>query len=501
MINDDLGGIRLELINKFQETNDVSQIVVNNIPIWPIVLFEIKRYISKSILKKDTNIFMFAMKEFFYLAKMFYNQIKDRKQNTRRNLNPDFIFLTQSSRRVILNGKYYDRICDPFIDALKEKGYKSKVLEWSYDHKYKIPRHNNSSLIQFQIEFELIKNLLKKEKLEYKLDMLNTIEFNCILKHCGTEYTEFIKSLTTTTKRILVLSKYFNKKVKTEKVQAAFFYPYYGIVSFAYNLACKWNMIQTVEIQHGYYGERAHMQNGIRNQSTKYDLLPDYIWCWEERDKNAVTNWGNKPDILPKPYVGGNLWNNIWKYPSKNRNEFSANIDKQIKSMRKEYKLIFLLTLSPIYDLPDWLTIAMKKSNDILWLVRFHHNTEQKLLRRFKKEFSELSNTHFAIANESPLPVLLRLSDLHVTVRSSCVSEAREFGVKSIILSKDGAIIFREIIEESWAFPILTLEEFESMIDSKIFYQSISKDCSDSLNTKSNATIVSDFLNLLHYEV
>ncbi|HOE03762.1 MAG TPA: hypothetical protein PLZ52_00975 [Bacteroidales bacterium] len=498
MSNDDLGKIRIELINKFQETNDVSQIYVNNIPIWPIVLFEIRLYILKGISKKDRNLFMFALQEFFYLATLLYNLIRDRKKNTKRNLNPDFIFLTQSTRRVLLNGTYYDRICDPFIDALKEKGYKSKVLEWSYDHKFKIPRYNNSSLIQFQIEFELIKNLFKKEKLEYKLEMLNTIEFNCILKHCGTEYTEFIRSLKTTTKRIFIIAQYFNKKVKSEKVQAAFFYPYYGTVSFAFNLACKWNMIQTVEIQHGYYGERAQMQNGIRNQSTKYDLLPDFIWCWEERDKNSIKNWGNKPDILPIPYVGGNLWNNIWKYPSENRNEFSASIDKQIKSMRKEYKLIFLLTLSPIYDLPDWLTIAMKKSKDILWLVRFHHNTEQKLLRRFKKEFSELSNTHYTIANESPLPVLLRLSDLHVTVISSCVSEAREFGTKSIVLSKKGASIFKEIIEESWAFPIFTLEEFESTVGSKMFYQNMSKQFPKPSNIQSNAEIVSDFLHLLH---
>lgn len=491
----------IELIKKFQKSNDVSKIVAGNMQIWPIVLFELKQFIYKNKFGKKTSILKFVLHEFFYFIKVVINQIKDRENNTIKNFNPDFIFLTQSTRRVFINSKYYDRICDPFIDALKEKGYKSKVLEWSYDHKFKVPRYNNSSFIQFQIEFAILRKLLKKYEHKYKIEMLNSKEFKQILVDCGTEYSEFIRSLKKTIKLVYILSQYFDRILKNENVQTAFFYPYYGTVSFAFNLACKWNNINTVEIQHGYYSERAHMQNGIRNQSTKYDLLPDYIWCWEERDKNAVTNWGNKPDILPKPYVGGNLWNNIWKYPSKNRNEFSANIDKQIKSMRKEYKLIFLLTLSPIYDLPDWLTIAMKKSNDILWLVRFHHNTEQKLLRRFKKEFSELSNTHFAIANESPLPVLLRLSDLHVTVRSSCVSEAREFGVKSIILSKDGAIIFREIIEESWAFPILTLEEFESMIDSKIFYQSISKDCSDSLNTKSNATIVSDFLNLLHYEV
>ncbi len=299
----------IELIQGFQENHDVQKITAANIQIWPVVLFELKQsFANKIFSKKQKSLLKFAISELCVIYYYLLSKIKDRISNTPARLQADYIFLTQSTRRVLFNGKYFDRICDPFVDALKKCGYQSKVWEWSYDHRLKTPRYNPSSFIQFQLEVEVLKNMFQKRDIQYELEALNTDDFKQLLDYSGSEYERFIKQLKNTTKLIIILAEYFEKKIKKENAKAAFFYPYYGTVSFAYNLACKRNKISTVEIQHGYYGERTHMQNGIRKLESKNEILPDYIWCWEERDKIAVEKWGRVNDALPGVYVGGNLW-------------------------------------------------------------------------------------------------------------------------------------------------------------------------------------------------
>lgn len=480
----------VEKIIDFQKKYNVYDVKYNNINIWPIVVYVI---LSNTPTFKNTTkpFFVNIVYEIFSYLKILYKKILDRKKIS-NNTNCDILFLTQPARRVKIGKKYFDRITDPFIDALKNTNYKTETLEWTYEHDYKTPRFNQSEFIQNSMDIYLFFRLFKKDKYSYKFDILKNDEFQEILTLLKIDRKAFFAKLKFSCKIINILTEYFDKKIKQrQKLKYAFFYPHNGLVSFSFNLACKNNLVKTVEIQHGYISGFNISYNSYY-KIDEYKILPDSFWCWEESVKRIIENWYEKKGYAPFVYKGGNLYNRFWKYPKLNNNVFLTELNNKKNLKNDKDGVNILLTLSPIDNIPLFLfDFARKNDKHIRWYIRFHHHTPSKLINSFKEKFKEIKNIEYESANELPLPMLLKLADLHITIFSSCVADAKEFNKKSIVISEAGIDFFKDFIASDWVYPALNEKELEVGID-KIIEERKSKPTEEK---KSNTEILLDFLN------
>jgi hypothetical protein len=485
-------------ILSFQKKYDVAEIKIDEVKVWPLILSELKFYTNKpdDITTGRVSIMRAILKEFMGWIGMLRQMYNDRKKSRMTTKDADYVFLTQPTRREKLDKYFFDRITDPFYIALENAGYKLRVMEWSFDNKFKTPRYNPSEFIQFSIYRGFFLSLFRSRR-TYELELLYTPEFKDILETLNVNIEQFIKTIKRNTRLITSLRQMFYKKMKTSKAKVAFFFPYYGIVSFAFNLACKDLGIKTTEIQHAYVGDNKVTENGYYEISEVYDLLPDAIWCWGDRDKNRVEKWSACNKKRPIAYRGGNLWLNFWMYPEINNNIFYKSSEMQNNSRNRNSKTIILVTLSPYFNIPDWFPeVINKTSNSFDWLLRFHPHTEKSNLSRYRKVFNRVSQNNFSLANKSILPYLLKIAHLHVTVDSSTVAEAKAFNLQSIILGEYGVVKFKKIIEEGQAFAVFDRFEFMEQI-SKLYSKSAQKKHLEKQFPKSNKELVLNFLNTI----
>ncbi len=465
---------RLEMVREFQYEHDVSRLAVGGLRVWPIVLLQLVKLTAANYgFRSALDVARLAFGEAAAFGKMAYAKWRDRARSSDPRRPADALFLTNPTRRARIEGVYYDRICDPFVDALRRAGRRAAVLEWSFDHEYRVPRHNPSALVQDSIDRVVLSSLLRRRALPLELDLLGTDRFRRILDYHRSDPRAFGRDLVRSARFTLALRDYFLRTLKDTGASVAFYFPWYGAVSFGFNLACRALGIRTVEIQHGYYGDAMLLYTGFRNVTCRYELLPDHIWGWEERDRQAVRAWGDDPRLLPQVHVGGNLWNNLWQYPEANDNRFARPAGSKTASpvaarraLAPDGRRLVLLTLPPVFDIPGWLPGAIAATAGTMnWAVRFHHHMKPAAAARYRQALGGLANAEYELANALPLPVLLSLCDVHVTVNSSSAAEAREFGRRTVITSETGSRIFAALIEQRWACSAGSGDELRAALD------------------------------------
>jgi hypothetical protein len=489
----------IKKIINFQKQYDISLIKADDLKIWPLILSELKFYTNTTKPKSLTervNFISSIRKELAGIFKMLKQMHDDRHKSLLVQKNAKFLFLTQPARREKMNGQYFDRITDPFYDVLIDAGYSARVLEWTFDNKIKTPRKNPSEFIQLSIYKAFIKNVFRK-KPKFKLELLYTPEFSEILSVYNVEQKKFIKTIKRNVALILSLKNMFQKKLRNSAATTAFFFPHYGIMSFAFNLACKSRNIKTAEIQHAYIDANKITEHGYYEIKEKYDLLPDAIWCWSDNDKMTIDSWSSDKAKIPFAYVGGNLWVQMWKYPIRNNNKLYKLVEQQKRNDFHAKKKKVLITLSPHYNIPEWFPDIVNSSvSDIDWLIRFHHNTESSTVTTYRKAFSAVSENNFSLANNNILPLLLKISHLHVTIDSSSIAEASEYGVKTIIVTEKGAQMFKKFINSMQAFKVTSSKNFLTKVNELLSLNENSFERKKE-NSKSNKELVLDFLNTI----
>ncbi len=488
----------ISLIQSFQEKYDIHSLCVNGINIWPLVLFELNKPYTNSTQSNKKDLARIIIQEIMSLFRMQWESVKDRKNNSHKLPDADVIFLTQSTRRTKFGPVYYDRICDPYFDAVETNGLQCHAFEWSYDHKYKTPRYNPSEFIQFGIQAAIIRAFIMKPVLIEGLPLLKTNDFIEILSRHNFTHRQFIINLDLAIRQIFQLKLFFEKKLSGTNPRLAFFFPYYGIVSFAFNLACRSKEIKTVEIQHGYYSNSTYLQNGLRNLKQNLDLLPDIIWCWEKRDELAVSQWSSNRSFLPVVYIGGNLWNNLWLVKEPNTKLNLNSLHTLRVRFGHKTSINVLITLPPDLSYPMWLIDYINNSqSDIIWGIRFHHNTPEKIIRAWKTALEKSKYIEYEISNSYPLPALFQICDLHITVNSSSVIEAAAFSVPTIIISEAGCELFCKQIEKKFAYPATNPDSLDSLLNRYISTPESFYFKNDNTQDKSNASIIAEFLEYI----
>ncbi|MBI4235004.1 glycosyltransferase [Candidatus Peregrinibacteria bacterium] len=460
----------IALLNEIEKKFEVENWIVDDIHIWPLIRLDLMmnlHFNESQNLQTKINL-LFKIRQVFGMmrgyVKYLFKLLLDYKKNARLQ-QADAVLLGDGISRVLLNGKWYDRFCDPLRYTLEKEGKKSLMIEPL--HNYLIPRYSPSLFIQPSLDFSLLKNVLFFHK-NFKNIQLNGFS----------EFVEFIKArklnipipdesrLKTIVLAIKSYSEYYTKILKTINPTQGFVVSYYGPKGLAFNLACYRLKIPSVDVQHGVAGEfNPAYGRWSKVPQNGYETLPSLFYCWTKEDAQAIERWNTKVQKWHKPILKGNMLVDFWKNNAVNDKSAASDLED------KKGTANILLTLSSVEDhnvvlLSKIMKVIKQSDKDLQWWIRLHPclaDRKNEIEKIFHKE--DIRNIEIDQATDLPLYALLGHMNLHVTYVSATVTEARMFGLHSIVTGEDALQYFADEIKTGWAIYATTTDEIEKAIN------------------------------------
>jgi len=379
--------------------------------------------------------------------------VKDFSNNQTLNDSYSAIFLNVSSTRYYkLGKKWFNPFSDSFINYLEKDNLKSLVLEYVDTKENKIPRYRSSKYITSGVNSENLKVILKK-KSSLNLDKLH--EFKNFLKEVNLPEEFFATKIL----RVFHYSQYFTNIFKRTNPKLALLVGYFSYLAMGYTLAAKKLKIKSIDIQHGIQSENDFLYSKwLKSPAQGYEVLPEYFWCWSEKEKNNINEWASEL-ANHSALTGGNP---VLQVDENNKNiKFFIDEIKKIKNS-KEKSVNILYTHQASYQLTEFFIEVIKNSpKNWIWWFRFHPQymgAKDKILLQLSNE--NIVNVIYEKINEYPLALLLNNIDIHVTDYSSSVLEAEMMGVPTIFLSNTGVELYGGQIESGIAKPGTTEKDF-----------------------------------------
>ncbi|MGE4398777.1 MAG: hypothetical protein AB7D29_04555 [Campylobacterales bacterium] len=247
---------------------------------------------------------------------------------------------------------------------------------------------------------------------------------------------------------VLCFAKTFEKILIKTKPKTVFIVSYYGNEGLALNIACRRLGIATVDIQHGVYGgyHQAYSK-WINLPECGYEMLPNYFWCWSDAEARIVNEWANHSH---SSVVGGHPY--IEKFQ-----EFQLDMSCPIEQIVDSKSFNLLYTYNGLIENETERLISLVKSSiaandDLFYFIRMHpcrlhlgSEVEAAIQREGLGNFCNIK-----IASAVPLYSILDKVDIHITMTSSVILEAKIFNKPSIILDRAGFDNFEEYIEKGF---------------------------------------------------
>lgn len=210
---------------------------------------------------------------------------------------------------------------------------------------------------------------------------------------------------------------------------------------------CHRKGIWVADIQHGVISE-SHPWYGEKFRSTdKREWLPDAFYCWDNSSASAIGQWANKVGI--QTIAIGNPWVNRFIMCKPN--------DQLCSSLRTQYNLskngkpTILLTLSwGCYNIPNEFIhphlekFILDTINIYNWIIRLHPNQLQgfatdsgdRFVNYYADKFAD-TGIDWKLASSMPLPLLISMTDVHISWNSSVCIESAFMGVRSLLLDPE----------------------------------------------------------------
>lgn len=448
----------MDFINEIENRFPVDEWIVNDIHIWPIIRIQVATSIILKI-AQGNQIPKQKQEKQSLLSKItrrtknqvnyYKHYLRDFSNNDSIHNPVDVIFLGSQVSRVLVNGKWFDRYCDPIIDKFKNLGWKSLYMEHLYQ--YKTPRHNRGVFIQPYLDNLRIKLLLEPiPEIDYD-QFSGFMEFAEYLKRSwGITLNDL--QLSRNVNYMMLLADLFGKIIKSAKPTVGFVVCYYSIEGMAFNLACQRNNIPSIDIQHGFQGD-LHRAYGQWNRVPfhGFELLPSFFWVWSEYEAKVIEMWNKTVSGVHQPFVGGNPWLDVC---NENPVLFFGSKALEYINTTHQAKVKILFCLSGIIDygvtITEWIQAVIKNSpTDWLWFVRLHpcEMSERARIRELLATCYP-AKVELDIATDLPLPLLMQNVDIHITHWSATTLEAAVYGIPTIVVDQKGFDLFNEQIPD-----------------------------------------------------
>lgn len=449
----------MKFVCQLEQKYPVSEWAVNDVTLWPLIRVRLLSYLygkgekvdnKKKSFNKILSIEKILNKSQSALALLsgFYSYYSLRKKFQK---GIDVIFLSYVTHRQEVNGIYYNRFCDIFFEKALNKSYRPILIEFkSGNQDIKSPRSQEGDVVEGDNAINFYNKLLRKRKRNYKVQLecydgfLREIE---VAWGSGAAKNISKEKILDSAQRIDIFADFFSSLFKYSKPKVALCVSYYSSHAQALILSTYRNNIPSVDIQHGIQG---HLHEAYGNWSklpvNGYNLIPNYFWNWDTKSADTIAEWACKSNFHSS-INGGNPWLAYWK--EKNFESFyqKNSILKFIKN-----KKVILYTLQPSFEpFSDLIRKAIfKTKGEYIWLIRTHpRQIEQyQSIQEEVHSLNECNNIELENATQLPLPFLLTLTDIHITVYSTVAIEAAAYQVPTLFITKLGKQYFCSLLPE-----------------------------------------------------
>lgn len=435
-----------ETIERVEGGSPLVRMRLYGIEVWPVLRVRLVDPAGSATELIRNSVFAALPMLLRGFAGMLMEFVRMLLTRTRRN---GCVFFSHVACLAKLDGRWYDRYCDPIADRLEAREIHSTVFDYApaMDSKTPVARERESVTLALMIvkmislgvstiyacfrrhHLKSLAGVLYKENLPSEIDVPT---LNRLLAYiwCARVFFEFV--------------------LRVYRPRFAFVCTYYNSTSMAFVLACRRRAVTVFDIQHGVQGERHLAYRAWPSAGGRpYAAIPHGFWCWDEASANFLRSWGGFATGTFHAVVGGNVWLEFVLARQRLRNTaegMGARAGTEVVPCK-----VVLVTLQPIEEpLGDVLVEAIQRCpDDVRWLIRMHPGMSSVVIEQIAARARAANPAVVCIqtdADES-LPVMLAQVDLHVTEYSSVVIEAAACGVTSVVLSDRACELYRSYID------------------------------------------------------
>lgn len=456
---------KLLLLNEIEKQYPVEQWVVGDLHVWPIVRNDIAFKILGSTTKtKSHNSNNATRLKFDENEKHHYVNLKEEQ---------DFLLISNFDHRINIDRKYFNRFTDSVKYYLNKKGYKSVTLEHNirnnkdmfFEDWYTIDEllYSDTPIILANME------LPEFEKVE---KAINGVIFNTVAKDKMLKKTKIYEISID----IIRKAKRITKILEITKPKGIFLVNFTAHYNIAWSYAAFKYGIPSIDIQHGNHYPLIY-HNWYKNPEGGYNSLPKIFTCWTKEDHQKLKNWLDISKSHRSVNIG-NVWSEFWR-----ANKFQLiSKDDQSSLSLSDNKIFILITLQPMIYLEGWqqnipdfiLKFIENTPDNYKFLIRYHpamNNIfieEKNSCEQILKKYIEKGKVETKLSSNLPLFLLLENTKLHITAHSTCVREALEFGVGSIVIHKYANTIFDNEIKQR--NQVLYCDNYEDIVEKSRFF-------------------------------
>jgi len=379
------------------EFEDRYKEILENIDEWVVLRFLVgKKFLSKSSMNNKISFRDRLKRAFKKMLSMFFGFKNWFSQY-------EYIFFSASNQRKRVNGKQYDKLCDPIIEKFGVE--KSLMVEENNSVRYATSEMHtryitSKELLQFLSRvFVLLMSFFTKSK--YSID-----------KDIESELSGYNIDLNNEIFKFHMQVKFYEIFFKIYKPKVIFVvcsYCNFAIVKAAKNLC-----IEVVEIQHGIINQ-AHYGYNSRIQVNK-NYYPDLLLSFGTLNLETL--------LIENVYPVGHYYIDYLK------NNFKR--DFKLHNIVKRYK--YAIGISMQHDkweleaILDFIETVSMEDKDILYLLipRFSLNIERKF------------PSNVILYDELDCYQTVLHCNFHMTLYSSCAIEMPTLGIANILVDTRG---------------------------------------------------------------
>lgn len=451
----------LDLVNEAEATAPVEEWRVGSVPVWPFVRERIVWQVNAdNAPQRARTLSDYPIRRGLRrgtqlaggLAQFVRGRALDRQGTADPRQPADLLLLGDNVSRVLLEGRWYDRLCDPVVELASELGLSS--LQLDPHHLYRVPRAAPSAWIQPRLDALLVAGRLSRARApEPELPGRDQVA-RLLTRRRVTTAPLAVEEIRSAARQIRLIADFFGGIVERSGATAGFLVDF-SVTSMSFNLACREAGIPSVELQHGVQGA-AHWAYARWEAvpSGGFSVLPSVYWNWSESDARVINAWAQRTAGGHRAVAGGNLWLGSWLQKDSAR---VAGYDYRVHEALPGHGPFILWTLQPGITGARELELLLQASDEAppgwVWLPRTHPAMTAKERSVVAATLERLATPAAAraAADELPLPALLCRVDAHVTFSSSVTHEAAALGVPTVLTAAEGALYFADVIAQGWA--------------------------------------------------
>lgn len=336
-----------------------------------------------------------------------------------------------------------DRLLDPVIERLEEYGSVKKITmvngSGRLDRNFAIP----PEYLLFPAQY-LANNNINVEDYE---------NFSKSLHGYFSEYKLFQGDLDFFLDMFFLQYNSYRDLLQKLSPKAVFFFP--ADYNVALILAAKSLGIKAVDIQHGnMIGFYVQYNNWQEEPKVGYDLLPDAIFVWSEREKEHIKEtWRNvEPVVFGYPWLG-----------REDTKEYNFG---SLQNFCNRHKYIVAISLSYHKVIPE---IIEDIAND----PRCEEKGVGFIVKRNLKRFNTAIPRHKHIfasssVDRASFSSLMPHSHLHLTEESACLYEADQAGVNTLLFGDNWNRHFANLVDTGRVDTIESVDDFFNKFDALV---------------------------------